>query len=65
MKRRKNRRIPERRILAMTGNILTYVMFAFMCIVGGGSTVYLVIAMPTIIIWKLYRKFRYHENLMD
>ncbi len=49
----------------MIGNILTYLMFGFMCIVGGGSTLYLVIAMPAVIIWKLYRWIRYREGLMD
>lgn len=49
----------------MIGKILTYIMFAFMCIVGGGSTIYLVVAMPAVIVWKLYRWIRYRENPMD
>ncbi len=44
------------------GNIMIYLFVAFMCIVGGGSSIYVVVAMPGMIIWKLYRAARYHEN---
>ncbi len=47
------------------GKILTYFFIAFMCVVGGGSSIYVVIAMPAMIIWKLYRAARYHENPLE
>lgn len=38
-------------------------------IIGGAagilSTVYLVLAMPVIFLWKVYRKVRYHIALCD
>ncbi|MBQ7679347.1 MAG: hypothetical protein IJT34_05810 [Butyrivibrio sp.] len=46
------------------GQILTYIMFAFMCIVGGGSSIFVLAAIPVVIIWKLYRWIRFHENPM-
>ena len=40
-----------------------------MIIVGGTagvlSTLYLFLSMPVILVWKIYRKFRYHISLYD
>ena len=47
------------------GQVLTYILFAFMCIVGGGSSIFVVAGIPAMIIWKLYRAARYHENPLD
>ncbi len=34
-------------------------------IIGGLSTLYLFFSMPAVIIWKFYRKFKYHISLMN
>ena len=49
----------------MIGQILIYAMFAFMCIMGGGSSIFVVLGIPALILWKLYRAVRYHENPLD
>lgn len=45
-------------------NILTYLLILFMGILGGGSTIYVVCALPVVIIYKIYRKIKYGENIM-
>ncbi len=42
--------------------VLLIVVYA---IIGGLSTLYLFFSMPAVIIWKFYRKFKYHISLMD
>ncbi len=42
--------------------ILLIVVYA---IIGGLSTLYLLFSMPAVIIWKFYRKFKYHISLMN
>ncbi len=42
--------------------ILLLVVYA---IIGGLSTLYLLFSMPAVIIWKFYRKFKYHISLMN
>ena len=36
-----------------------------MAIVGGASSVYLIIALPAVIIWKIYRKIKYGYKITD
>lgn len=45
--------------------IVTIIFVIFMAIIGGGSTIFLVISLPAVIIWKIYRKFRYGYKLTD
>ncbi|MGN0248832.1 MAG: hypothetical protein ACI4C0_06010 [Lachnospiraceae bacterium] len=46
-------------------NILTMVMLVIMGIVGGLSSIVLVLSFPAVLIWKIYRKFRYGYSLYD
>ena len=46
-------------------NILTMVMLVIMGIVGGLSSIVLVLSFPVVLIWKIYRKFRYGYSLYD
>lgn len=34
-------------------------------VIGGVSTLYLFFSMPAVIVWKIYRKFKYHISLMN
>ena len=45
--------------------IVTMIFVIFMATIGGGSTIFLVISLPAVIIWKIYRKFRYGYKLTD
>lgn len=45
-------------------NLIIYLFIVFMAITGGFSTLYLVISLPTVIIWKIYRKIKYNEEIM-
>ena len=44
---------------------ITYILFGFMAVVGGGSTLYLIVALVAMIIYKLYRKIRYGAKWSD
>jgi len=46
-------------------NIVTSIMFALMAVLGGGTTLYLVVSLPATIIWKFYRKLCYGKKLTD
>ena len=46
------------------GNILIYLMVGFMFICGGLSSLYLIISLPTVLIYKIYRKVKFGENIM-
>lgn len=46
-------------------NILTIVMLVIMGVVGGLSSILLVLSFPAILIWKIYRKIRYRYSLYD
>ena len=47
------------------GHILTVIMVVIMAIIGGGSTIFLVVSLPAVIIWKIYRKIKYGYKLTD
>ena len=46
------------------GNIVLYIMIGFMFICGGLSSIYVAVAMPGVIIWKIYRKIVHGEKMM-
>ncbi len=37
----------------------------FMAVIGGLPTLYMVVSMPVILVWKIYRKFKYHISIYD
>ena len=45
--------------------LLSYILFAIMAILGGIPTVFLVVSIPVIIAWKIYRKIRFGYKLTD
>ena len=45
--------------------IVTYIIFILMAIIGGGSSLVLLISLPAMIIWKIYRKIRYGYRITD
>lgn len=45
--------------------IFLYVLFGIMAIMGGGTSLFLVISLPAVIIWKIYRKIRYGYKITD
>lgn len=45
--------------------ILIYIMLVFMGLVGGLSTLYLIVSFFVMIIWKLYRMIRYGDKWSD
>ena len=47
------------------GKIFEIFFLVFMAIVGGGATIYLVISLPAVIIWKIYRCIRYGYRISD
>ncbi|MBR0173221.1 MAG: hypothetical protein IJQ21_10585 [Lachnospiraceae bacterium] len=42
---------------------LTTLVFVLMCVLGGLSSLYVVIALPVMTVWKIYRKARYGERI--
>ncbi|SKA64139.1 hypothetical protein SAMN02745111_00906 [Eubacterium uniforme] len=49
-------------ILHSIGN---YLVFAFMAIVGGGSSIAVILGIIGTIIYKFYRKIKYGKSLYD
>ena len=47
------------------GSVITYIVFILMCIMGGGSSIFVVLGIPAIVIWKIYRAVRYGKKLTD
>ena len=45
--------------------IFSYLFFGIMAIMGGGTSLFLVISLPAVIIWKIYRKIRYGYKITD
>lgn len=45
--------------------ILSLIVLIIYAIIGGASTLYLLLAMPAFIIWKVYRKVKFGYRLTD
>lgn len=45
-------------------NIFIYLFILFMVVLGGGSTIYVVSALPIVIIYKIHRRIKHGENIM-
>ena len=45
--------------------ILSLIILVIYAIIGGVSTLYLLLAMPAIFIWKVYRKVKFGFRLTD
>ncbi len=52
----------ERKIIM--SNIFIYLFILFMVVLGGGSTIYVVSALPIVIIYKIHRRIKHGENIM-
>ena len=50
--------------MSILSNIIIYIMIIFMAIFGGLSTIYLVVSIPSILIWKIYRKVKFGDKIM-
>lgn len=46
-------------------NITVYILFGFMALVGGGSTLYLLVSLVVMILYKLYRVIRFGAKWSD
>lgn len=46
-------------------SIVTYLMVAVMGIVGGLTSLYLLVSIPVLLVWKIYRKIKYGYSLYD
>ena len=46
------------------GNIFTYIILGLMVICGGLSSMYVIISIPVVLVWKFFRKAKYGENIM-
>ncbi len=45
-------------------NVFVLIIFALMALMGGGSTIYVVLALPATIIYKIFRKVKYGEKMI-
>lgn len=46
------------------GNVFTYTMLVLMVIFGGLSSLYVILSIPAVIAWKVYRKVKCGEKIM-
>lgn len=44
-------------------SIVTYILVGLMGIMGGLTSVYLLVSIPVLLVWKIYRKIRYGYSL--
>ena len=45
------------------GVILDYLIVGFLVLIGGVPSVLLTLSVPVIVVWKIYRKFKYGYSL--
>lgn len=55
----------EKEMEVIMNQIFSYIIFGIMAIMGGGTSLFLVISLPAVIIWKIYRKIRYGYKITD
>lgn len=55
----------EKEMEVIMDQLYSNIIFAIMAIMGGGSSLLIVILLPMTIIWKLYRKIRYGYKMTD
>ena len=46
-------------------NVLAVLLIAVYGVIGGVSTLFLNVSLPALIVWKFYRKVKYHKALTD
>ncbi len=46
-------------------NAVIIILIAVYAIIGGVSSLYLFFSLPAVVIWKIYRKFKYNISLMN
>lgn len=46
-------------------DLIAVLLIIVYAIVGGVSTIVLTVSLPALIIWKIYRKAKYHKALTD
>ena len=46
-------------------NIFTIAALVIMGVLGGFSSLYVLISLPALVIWKIYRKIRYGYKITD
>lgn len=44
-------------------SVITYLMVAVMGVMGGLTSLYLLVSIPVLLVWKIYRKIRYGYSL--
>ena len=66
---KRNKRLPyfamEKEMEVIMNQIFSYIIFGIMAIMGGGSSLYIVISLPAVIIWKICRKIKYGYKITD
>lgn len=55
----------NKEIIVMLTKIFGYILLVVMGFMGGVSTLALVISLPSILIWKIYRKIKYRYKITD
>ena len=45
--------------------ILSYIIFAIFAVMGGSTSLFLIISLPAVIIQKIYRRIRYGTKITD
>ena len=46
-------------------DIILYVVIILMGIMGGGASIYILVSLQAMLIWKIYRKIRYGYSMFD
>ena len=57
--------VVEKEMEVIMNQIFSYILFGIMAIMGGGTSLFLVVSLPAVIIWKIYRKIKYGYKITD
>jgi len=55
----------EKEMEVIMNQIFSNIIFGIMAIMGGGTSLFLVISLPVVIIWKIFRKIKYGYKITD
>ena len=55
----------EKEMEVIMDQLYSNIIFAIMAIMGGGSSLFIVISLPAVIIWKICRKIIYGYKITD
>ena len=51
--------------ILIMNQVLSTILTVIMAIMGGGATLFMLVALPVTLVWKFYRKLKYGYKMTD